>query len=296
MAYLERLYPGRISEACLIDSTGTEIARVVDGTVAPAEDLSSQEASTPFFAPTLALPEGRVHQSAPYLSPDTGKWVVSNSTPLRTGAARPWGLVHFEVALDSFQPKGVIGRPRARSVAVVETSTGRTVLRDGAVVVDSRVGGRAPAALRALLSRPGASSATVDGRRLAVAHVPASPDNVNAWAVVVSEPTGSLGGPWRSLGPAQVAMALAALLLLGVAGLSLRRSHRELRHASLTDELTGLPNRRLLNDRLDQALLLARRRGVVCGVLLIDLDRFKEVNDTLGHRTATSCCGPCRNA
>ena len=91
MAYLEELYPGRISEACLIDGTGTEIARVVDGTVAPASDLSTEEASAPFFAPTMALPEGRVHQSAPYRSPDTDKWVISNSTPLLTGQDRPVG-------------------------------------------------------------------------------------------------------------------------------------------------------------------------------------------------------------
>ena len=282
MAYLEELYPGRISEACLIDATGTEIARVVDGVVAPASELSTEEAAATFFAPTLALPEGRVHQSAPYLSPDTDKWVISNSTPLLTGAARPWGLVHFEVTLDSFQPQGR-GAGRGRSVSVVETTTGRVVLRDGAAVVDSQLGSLAPAGLRRLLSTTAGGSATVDGRRVAVTHLPTGPDNANSWAVVVAESDSSLGGPWRSVGPAPVAMALAALLLLATAGLSLRSSHRDLRTASLTDELTGLPNRRLVGDRLDQALLLARRRGTVCGVLLIDLDRFKEVNDTLGH-------------
>ena len=54
-------------------------------------------------------------------------------------------------------------------------------------------------------------------------------------------------------------------------------------HASLHDKLTGLANRILLADRFEQALRLGRRLGSSTGMLLIDFDRFKEVNDTLGH-------------
>ena len=49
------------------------------------------------------------------------------------------------------------------------------------------------------------------------------------------------------------------------------------------DELTGLPNRRLFNDRLSMALASAHRDKQMLAVMFIDLDRFKEVNDSLGH-------------
>jgi diguanylate cyclase len=54
-------------------------------------------------------------------------------------------------------------------------------------------------------------------------------------------------------------------------------------HQALHDDLTGLPNRRLFHDRLGTQLLAAQRNKRPAGVLLMDLDRFKEVNDTLGH-------------
>ncbi|WON74011.1 GGDEF domain-containing protein [Nitrosospira sp. Is2] len=52
---------------------------------------------------------------------------------------------------------------------------------------------------------------------------------------------------------------------------------------TLRDFVTGIPNRELFNDRLEQAIALAERGGWLLGVMFIDLDRFKAINDTHGH-------------
>jgi diguanylate cyclase (GGDEF)-like protein len=65
----------------------------------------------------------------------------------------------------------------------------------------------------------------------------------------------------------------------------LERYVNEIQHQALHDSLTGLPNRELFHDRLEQTIALARREAGTSAVLLIDLDRFKEINDTLGHQS-----------
>ena len=62
-------------------------------------------------------------------------------------------------------------------------------------------------------------------------------------------------------------------------------TERTIHYMAHHDALTGLPNRRLMQDRLNQAILQARRGQRHVGLLFVDLDRFKLINDTLGHET-----------
>ena len=62
-----------------------------------------------------------------------------------------------------------------------------------------------------------------------------------------------------------------------------KRAEAALAHQAMHDALTGLPNRVLLLDRLRQAIATSKRDGSTLSLLLMDLDHFKEVNDTLGH-------------
>ncbi len=70
---------------------------------------------------------------------------------------------------------------------------------------------------------------------------------------------------------------------LELANTELRAKEKELEYMAQHDPLTGLPNRALLDDRLDQALARAKRSGRSIAVMLADLDRFKAINDTYGH-------------
>ena len=89
----------------------------------------------------------------------------------------------------------------------------------------------------------------------------------------------------NSLQSATFLLSMACIIVMGQ-GLVLmsaeRAVHRNLRLA-MSDELTGLPNRRFVLDALDQQMALARRMGHALSVLVVDADHFKAVNDTHGH-------------
>jgi diguanylate cyclase (GGDEF)-like protein/PAS domain S-box-containing protein len=63
----------------------------------------------------------------------------------------------------------------------------------------------------------------------------------------------------------------------------LKHAEEEIKHLAYYDELTGLPNRRLFTDFLSLEMARSRRNGKKVAILFLDLDRFKDINDTLGH-------------
>ena len=74
--------------------------------------------------------------------------------------------------------------------------------------------------------------------------------------------------------------AVATLIIIAV---ERDRGEQVTRHAALHDPLTGLPNRTLALDRLDQALARRHRERIDLAVFVLDVDGFKLINDTLGH-------------
>ena len=84
-----------------------------------------------------------------------------------------------------------------------------------------------------------------------------------------------------ALGLGLLWLALSRIVL--GASKRLRQQAAASEHQALHDNLTGLPNRALFDDRLRQAIVAARRSGSGITVMFMDLDRFKEVNNALGH-------------
>src|SRR3954464_4035061 len=99
----------------------------------------------------------------------------------------------------------------------------------------------------------------------------------------------SINGLMLGLAPIVVLaadFALPAIALLFLPIFAVHRGGREAiakEHQALHDALTGLPNRELFKDRIDQTVRTSRRSGDTAVVMIMDLDHFKEINDTLGH-------------
>ncbi len=119
-----------VDEMCLIDENGHEHSRIVGNAIAPDEDLSTEEASAPFFDLAFALQQREVAVAPIYLSADTLRWVVAYVTPLMAGDAKP-AILHFEHNLHKYRDlvnKGVSG----------EASYVLMLTREGYIFSDSR--------------------------------------------------------------------------------------------------------------------------------------------------------------
>jgi diguanylate cyclase (GGDEF)-like protein len=115
------------------------------------------------------------------------------------------------------------------------------------------------------------------------------------WRIVISVPAAALfvsvDGADQSLAwIALIGLAIAGLIIIAIGSGLARSRHRlatlndELDGLAHVDSLTGLPNRRDIEERLTAVMSFARRHGADLAVLLIDIDHFKHVNDTLGHQ------------
>jgi diguanylate cyclase (GGDEF)-like protein len=118
----------------------------------------------------------------------------------------------------------------------------------------------------------GAGASAIDGL-----HVPIGPQHAPFGEMRVLRPAGV-----ASFAPDEIAFLEATANVLADA-IERRRSEEEVQRQALHDPLTGLPNRTLFMDRLSLALNHSARRDTSVGVLFLDLDRFKLVNDSLGH-------------
>lgn len=90
--------------------------------------------------------------------------------------------------------------------------------------------------------------------------------------------------PKKSMTPESLMSVLTSALHAADLEKRLQTTQDNLRRMSLYDSLTGLPNRNLFFDRLNQATLIAHRKGGNFSVLMLDLNLFKEINDSLGHQ------------
>ncbi|MEN3304514.1 MAG: hypothetical protein V7603_716 [Micromonosporaceae bacterium] len=280
LSYLERLYPDRIDEACFIDASGAENARTVRGQRAASGELSTDETMNPFFAPSFTLAAGQVYQAKPYVSPDTGEWVIANSTvvPMPDGS-RP-AIVHFEVSVESFRREAA-----ARSdstVLVVDADTGDVVINSrrpqqtGVPLGDAR-----DSRFHRLVRHWSPTGRLdLDGHQAGYQRIAATSGNANHWYVVsvANRATGTLTG----VGILPVVMTLVGLVFIGYLVFALRRSRAVLLTAAYTDPLTGLYNRRQLVTDLDSHLARASAADPLL-LILCDLNGFKAYNDAFGH-------------
>ena len=269
-----------------IDSGGREFASEQRGGALPITRLAGGEQDAPFFRPSMSLPVGAVYQTKPYISPDTHQWVISSSTTAAVGTYDRV-VIQLEVPIESLR-REALQQGRGSDVSVIDART-------GLVVFDSahRQGigaGLAPPDLHGVrrVTRTGRSFGLTDvgGRRIAFRRLPPAGANANDWYVVVNEPHPP------GLRPTGAAQFVLALMVLGLGGLGLalgrqsaavRREAERTAHQAMHDELTGLPNRLLFRDRTERAIAAAHRDGVETAVLLMDVDGFREINDTLGH-------------
>ena len=190
------------------------------------------------------------------------------------------------VALADGQPAIVSLRPIVPSSDAVQQSPGSEFIHVSIRAIDAQVAEEISA--KYAIEGLGYSDINpVDGDTVAAPILSNDGRIVSYFAWIPDEPAYAL---IRDTAPALAAAlafaALAATLLLRRlkrTSTLLEHSRAEASYLAFHDALTGVPNRALFEDRLEQALAHMRRSGAMVALHYLDLDRFKHVNDTLGH-------------
>ena len=268
LGYLERLYPNSIGEACFIDADGEEFARAVRGEIAQPGDLSTVEEQTVFFAPTFALAFGQVHQTRPYVSPDT-EGMGRRQRDADPAGRRPQARVRALRGDGGELPPRDGGQQAVDAgndyeLRVIDGRTGEVVI-DGAHPqrVGAPLGAPRDARFASLARRGRVGRRDRDGRPpdRVPPHQrrPRATPTTGSSSPAPTAPDRQL--PRRASGRLPIAMLAVALVIIALAGISLRASRRELESQANSDGLTGLGNRRKLLADLDRRVAHGHRRS-----------------------------------
>jgi diguanylate cyclase (GGDEF)-like protein len=280
--------PGSLQRAA--DAIGVSAAVLLDGDgrvlqVLPAKPALLGRIITGKYRHLASAVAGSAAVSNVVSSAARGVPVVGFAEPFFTVAGRRVFSGAFDV---SATPLGqymsqVIVIPGRRVYLVDGTgaliaSTGRPP-RGGETLAE--LDGRLARLARTQLS--GSYTSAHGSQSFVSARVPGTP-----WRIVAAVPDSRLYNAVNGISKwlawvALIGLALAGLLIIGI-GSWLLHSRRELDFVARVDPLTGLRNRRDLAETLEAAISAAQRRRTSLAVLMIDVDRFKDINDTLGHK------------
>jgi diguanylate cyclase (GGDEF)-like protein/putative nucleotidyltransferase with HDIG domain len=280
LQYDYELYPSRFVEVGYVDASGRERARVLRGRRTPAAALLDDVRGWPSFAQGVRTPVGTARATLPFVSPTARVPVVATTTTVSVGG-RVRAYVELELALRALQSVLSSDIARGTDVEIVDRN-GTRLTGVGRPFPVSR--GQLRYGLR-----------TEGRRRVAIHSIGQSALAEGPWFVASAARAPSAIS--MALDPDQGAILALSLLFFLAAFVGFRRARRaaavelaaeqrartEAERLSRIDVLTGLHNRRHVLETIEHELARTGRQGSAVGVLMLDVDLFKRINDAHGH-------------